>query len=167
MRIAGCLTAMTTQTPPKPVQHPKPYGPIAPPPAADRATGVLDAVDPGFAVDALPLLDHSTRRRTISPSLAPRGHYLALEDGHETRLLRLDHNITHLGRGSEAEIRFDEHRVSRAHAVLVRHGRHFRLLDNRSSNGTFVNGRQITATNVEDGDVILVGPVAMQYLVVS
>jgi pSer/pThr/pTyr-binding forkhead associated (FHA) protein len=114
----------------------------------------------------LPLLDHRERRRTVAPGLAPRGHYLALEDGDITRLLRLEDNITHVGRGTDTQVRLDEHRVSRSHAVLVRHGRYCRLLDNRSSNGTFVNGRQITATNLEDGDVIRVGPVAMQYRVV-
>jgi pSer/pThr/pTyr-binding forkhead associated (FHA) protein len=55
--------------------------------------------------------------------------------------------------------------VSRDHAVLVRHGRHFRLLDNGSANGTFVNGRQIATANLRDGDEILIGPVPLQYLV--
>lgn len=156
---------MTTETPTKPPEHPRPFGPVAPAPSPERPTGCLEPEDVDAVVDALPLLDHSTRRRTVAEGLAPRGHYLALEDGRETRLLRLDENVTHIGRGGDAEIRLDEHRVSRSHAVLVRHGRHFRVLDNRSSNGTYVNGRQITATNLEHGDVILVGPVAMQYLV--
>jgi hypothetical protein len=158
---------MTTHTPLKPTAQPRPIGPAAPAPAPERPTGPLEPAATRDAVDALPLLDHSTRRRTISPTLAPRGHYLALEDGRETRLLRLEDNVTHIGRGTEAAIRVDEHRVSRSHAVLVRHGRHFRVLDNRSANGTFVNGRPIAATNLENGDLILVGPVAMQYLVIS
>ena len=158
---------MTTHTPPKPAAQPRPIGPAAPAPGFERQTGPLAPAAAGDVVDALPLLDHSTRRRTISPTLAARGHYLALEDGPETRLLALEESVTHVGRGTEATIRVDEHRVSRSHAVLVRHGRHFRLLDDRSANGTFVNGRQIAATNLENGDVILVGPVAMQYLVVS
>jgi hypothetical protein len=158
---------MTTQTPPKPLQQPKPFGPVAPPPSPDRPTRALDPTHVAEVVDALPLLDHRERRRTVAPGLAPRGYYLALEDGSLTRLLRLQDNVNHVGRGSEANIRLDEHRVSRSHAVLVRHGRYCRLLDNRSSNGTFVNGRQVTTTNLEDGDVIRVGPVAMQYRVVS
>lgn len=158
---------MTTQTPSKPVPQPRPFGPVAPAPGPERPTGPLEPAAARSALDALPLLDHSTRRRTISPTLAPRGHYLALEDGPETRLLRLEDSITHVGRGTEAHVRLDEHRVSRAHAVFVRHGRYFRVLDNRSSNGTFVNGRAITTTNIENGDVILVGPVALQYVVVS
>jgi hypothetical protein len=155
---------MTTQTPPKPPQHPRPYGPFSPAPATTRPTGGLEPEDVDDVLDALPLVDHRTRRRTVDPGLAPRGHYLALHDGSETRLLRLDQSVTHLGRGTDADIRFDEHRVSRSHAVLVRHGRHFRLLDDRSSNGTFVNGRQIDTTNLENGDVILAGPVVMQYV---
>jgi pSer/pThr/pTyr-binding forkhead associated (FHA) protein len=39
-----------------------------------------------------------------------------------------------------------------------------RVLDNRSSNGTFVNGRRIVATEIRDGDVIRLGPLAMQYV---
>jgi pSer/pThr/pTyr-binding forkhead associated (FHA) protein len=156
---------MTTQTSPKPIHHPKPYGPFGL--APERETGSLAPEDADAVLDALPLLDHAVRRRTRSTMLVARGHYLAMQDGDETRLLRIDEKITHIGRGSEAGIRLDEHRISRSHAVLVRHGRHFRILDNRSSNGTFVNGRQITATNLEHGDEILVGPVAMQYLVVE
>jgi pSer/pThr/pTyr-binding forkhead associated (FHA) protein len=156
---------MTTQTPPNPFLAPKPYGPFTP--APDRPTGSLEPDAAAEVLDALPLLDHTVRRRTRSTMLVARGHYLAMQDADETRLLRLEDNITHLGRGADAGVRLDEHRVSRSHAVLVRHGRHFRILDNRSSNGTFVNGRRITATNLENGDQILVGPVAMQYLVVE
>ena len=157
---------MTTQTPPKSAQHPQPHGPFAPASTPGEETGALQPEDAGVVLDALPLLDHSTRRRTVAPGLAPRGHYLALKDGRETRVLRLDGNVIHVGRGTEAAIRLDEYRVSRAHAVLVRHGRHFRILDNRSSNGTFVNGRQITATNMRERRRDQVGPVAMQYVVV-
>jgi hypothetical protein len=158
---------MTTQTPSKRSEHPKPFGPVAPAPAPERPTGRLEPEHVDAVVHALPLLDHSTRGRTVAAGLAPRGHYLALEDGFETRFLRLDENVTHVGRGGDADIRLDEQRVSRAHAVLVRHGRRFRLLDNHSSNGTFVNGRRVTATNLENGDVILVGPVAIRYVIVS
>jgi pSer/pThr/pTyr-binding forkhead associated (FHA) protein len=156
---------MTTQTSPQPVHHPKPYGPFGLSP--ERETGSLQPADANAVLDALPLLDHVVRRRTRSTMLVARGHYLAMKDGDETRLLRIDDNITHIGRGADAGIRLDEHRISRSHAVLVRHGRHFRILDNRSSNGTFVNGRRITATNLENGDQVLVGPVAMQYLFVE
>ena len=79
----------------------------------------------------------------------------------------IDSNVTHIGRGLTADVRIEEQRVSRSHAILVRHGHHTRLLDNRSANGTFVNGRRIVATNITDGDVIRLGPVVMTYLQVA
>ncbi len=100
-----------------------------------------------------------------SPSRPPRGHYLTFEDGPLTRSVPLDQNVIHIGRDPDAAIRLDDHRVSRDHAVLVRHGRHVRLLDNHSANGTFLNGRQIATANLQNGDVILVGPVELRYVI--
>ena len=130
----------------------------------DEATQVLARQAAEETLDALPLLDARLLARTIAPELAGRGHYLCLDEGTGTRLLRLDQDITHLGRGPSADIRFDDHRVSSDHAILVRYGGHLRLLDNRSANGTFVNGRRIIATNVSSGDVVELGPVRMHLL---
>lgn len=152
---------MTTQT-----AHPTPVGPFGPQ-VVTAGTEPLEPVGADLELDALPLLDHRMRARTISPALALRGAYLALHDGEETRFLALDQDITHLGRGSGAEIRFEDHRVSRDHAILIRHGRHFRLLDNRSVNGTYVNGRHIIATNLSDGDVLELGPVRLEFVEVA
>jgi hypothetical protein len=118
-------------------------------------------------LDALPLLDHRTRMRAVSPKHAPPGHYLELEHGEQRMYVPLEERITHIGRGFTADLRLEQAHVSVSHAILVRHGRHLRVLDNRSSNGTFVNGRQIVATNINDGDVLRVGPVVMRYVVVS
>ncbi len=41
------------------------------------------------------------------------------------------------------------------------------MLDNRSANGTLLNGREILATNLQDGDIVRLGPVAMQYVYVE
>ena len=152
---------MTTQT-----AIPTPVGPFG----LDTPAGVTDPLEPVGAeleLDALPLLDHRQRSRTIPPEHALRGAYLVLRDEEETRLLRLNNHITHLGRGSSADVRFEDHRVSRDHAILVRHGRHCRILDNRSANGTFVNGRQIAATNISSGDAIELGPVRLQFVDVA
>jgi pSer/pThr/pTyr-binding forkhead associated (FHA) protein len=76
----------------------------------------------------------------------------------------LDRKVVHIGRGLTSDLRIEEQRVSRSHAILVRHGHHTRLLDNRSANGTYVNGRQIIAANIADGDVIRIGAVVMTYV---
>lgn len=139
--------------------------PVAP--LHEQKTSPIEAPDTEPVVDSLVLLDHRTRSRAISRRLAPFGHYLAFADTGTEWLVPLDSKVTHIGRGLTADVRIEEQRVSRSHAILVRHGHGTRLLDNRSANGTFVNGRPIIATNVTDGDVIRIGPVVMTYLQVS
>jgi hypothetical protein len=133
-------------------------------PAREQETAPLIATDSEPIADSLPLLDHRTRSRAIPTQLAPRGHYLAFKQGEEERLVPLEANITHIGRGIGADVRIEDQRVSRSHAIIVKHGRYARVLDNRSSHGTFLNGRRIVATNIQTGDVIRLGPVTMQYL---
>jgi hypothetical protein len=145
---------MTTHAPPTPVIVP----------AQHEATAELEPTSADLIVDAAPLLDHRARSRLVPERLARRGAYLAFQDGDQTLLHPLDAKITHIGRGTSAELRLEEKRISRDHAIVVRHGNFARLLDNRSSNGTFLNGRRVVATNLANGDVIRVGPVAMQYI---
>jgi FHA domain len=133
----------------------------------EQATEKLVAYSADATVDALPLLDHRTRMRAISAEHAPRGHYLELRAGEERLYLPLDRQITHIGRGFTADVRFDQVHVSVSHAILVRHGRFMRVLDNRSKNGTLVNGRRIVAANLQDGDVLRIGLIAMRYVAVD
>jgi FHA domain len=151
---------MTTQAPPG---IPEPH--LAPAPEQETAPLEAPAIEP--VLDSFPLLDHRTRSRAISRRLAPFGHYLAFADDGTELLVPLDSKVTHIGRGLTSDVRIEEQRVSRSHAILVRHGHGTRLLDNRSANGTFVNGRPVIATNIADGDVIRIGPVVMTYLQIS
>jgi hypothetical protein len=154
------IDTMTTQAPPISSGLT-----IAPP--REQITEPLESPATEAILDSLALLDHRTRHRAIGRRLAPFGHYLAFtQDGAEW-LVPIEEKVTHIGRGLTSDVRIEEQRVSRSHAILVGHGRHTRLLDNRSANGTFVNGRRIIATNIADGDVIRVGPVVMTYLQVT
>jgi pSer/pThr/pTyr-binding forkhead associated (FHA) protein len=152
------MPPMTTQAPPHDLDQTTTL------PAHEQPTAALAPATDEAIIDALPLLDHRSRSRAISPRLAARGRYLALQDGKDTRLIRLETNITHLGRGLTSDLRFEHPHVSRTHALVVRHGRVVRVLDNRSTAGTYVNGRRVVATNIQNGDVIRVGPVVMQYV---
>jgi hypothetical protein len=133
----------------------------------DRPTAELTVHPADAIVDALPLLDHRTRTRALSTRLAPRGHYLEFQDGSQRLYVPLAQQITHIGRGFTADVRIEQAHVSVSHAILVRHGRFVRVLDNRSSNGTFVNGRQVIAVNLQDGDVLRIGPVVMRYIAIG
>ena len=137
---------------------------IPPETTAEQITAPLEAGEVEPVLDSLNLLDHRTRHRAIGRRLAPFGHYLAFEQDGEEWLVAIDSTVTHIGRGLTADVRIEEQRVSRSHAILVRQGHRTRLLDDRSANGTFVNGRRILAANIADGDVIRIGPVVMTYL---
>ncbi len=148
---------------PTPHTHDGP-APMSPDPheTAMLATPWLDPT-----TDALPLIDYRARRRAMPVELAAPGRYLSLTDGDETLLVELEREVTHIGRGFTANLRLEEHRVSRRHAILVQRGARVRLLDDRSANGTFVNGRRIIESELRDGDVILIGPVTLRYVEVS
>jgi hypothetical protein len=59
----------------------------------------------------------------------------------------------------------DDLTVSRQHAVLMLEGNHYRLFDENSTSGSWVNGRQVPEYGVElaDGDEIHLGAVHMMY----
>ena len=69
-----------------------------------------------------------------------------------------------IGRSEDADLFVNSPRLSRRHCQVAFGERGLELKDLGSSNGTYLNGRRILATNLQNGDVIRLGPVAMQYL---
>ena len=114
-------------------------------------------------LDALPRMSHAARRRTVPDTAAGPGRYLVAEGGGERRLLRLGRGATHIGRGFGADLRLDDPAVSRRHAIVVSDDRGAVILDDRSANGTYVNGGCVARAELADGDVIVVGRVALTY----
>ena len=129
---------------------------IAHSPRHDLPPNGMDSSLP-FVVDPYTLLDHRTRERLIPQAGAPAGRYLSLEHDGETMLIALERPITHIGRGLVADVRLEDSHVSRRHAILAVRGDGARILDDRSYNGTFVNGRRVTIQYLADGDVVRVG----------
>ena len=63
------------------------------------------------------------------------------------------------GRGSEADFRFDDDGLSRLHSSVYRDGMRVWIVDENSTNGTFVNGEKVQAsgTPLHNGDSIKIG----------
>jgi FHA domain len=158
---------MTTQAPPHNSERMAPGRDETTFLPREHETAPIEAGATAPILNSLVLLDHRTRARAVPSRQAPFGHYLAFADSGTDWLVPIDEKVIHIGRGLTSDVRIEEQRVSRSHAILVRHGHHTRLLDNRSANGTFVNGRQIIATNIANGDVIRIGPVVMTYVQVA
>jgi pSer/pThr/pTyr-binding forkhead associated (FHA) protein len=115
-------------------------------------------------VDAISCLDERVRRGARPPEPLEPGQYIEVEGPEETLLIPLGRGVTHIGRGLSADLRLDENSVSRRHALIVQRPTGARILDDRSSNGTFVNGRRISQAQLQNGDVILLGRVVLRYL---
>jgi hypothetical protein len=113
--------------------------------------------------DALARLDHHTRAQAIAPEDAGPGSYLEVKSPDGARLLALHDAMVYVGRSFTAGLRIDDHSVSRRHAILVRRGGRTRVLDDRSLNGTFVNGRRVEDAELSDGDVLVLGSVMLVY----
>ena len=62
-----------------------------------------------------------------------------------------------IGRLSECEVALDSPNVSRRHAVIERDAGRLFIVDNRSGNGTFVNGQRVTRAELQGGAEVRVG----------
>jgi pSer/pThr/pTyr-binding forkhead associated (FHA) protein len=112
---------------------------------------------------ALPRLSHRGRRQTVPADRPAPGRYLEIEDGEQRALLPLQAGTTRIGRSFAADVHLDDQSVSRRHAILFARPTGTRVLDDRSANGTFVNGRRITEALLRDGDVLVIGRIVLTY----
>jgi hypothetical protein len=124
------------------------------------ATPTATATQP---YDTLSRLDHHTRSLAIPPDGAPAGCYLQLEGPDAVHLLPLNDPMVYIGRSFTAGLRFDDHSVSRRHAIFVRRAGRTKVLDDRSLNGTFVNARRVEEADLTDGDIVMLGSIVMVY----
>lgn len=115
-------------------------------------------------IDVISCLDERSRKRATGPQEAEPGRYLEVQGAGETLLVPLGAEVTHVGRGLAADLHLDEGSVSRRHAILVLRGSGARILDDRSANGTLVNGRRVAQADLRSGDVIVLGRVVLRYL---
>jgi pSer/pThr/pTyr-binding forkhead associated (FHA) protein len=82
----------------------------------------------------------------------------------------IDKSPFRIGRGEGNELRIDDELASREHAVIdckVEANnpelRDWILRDQKSTNGTFVNDRQITVHALVDGDVLRIGKTFLKF----
>ncbi len=78
------------------------------------------------------------------------------DSGGEVRTYAFDRDRITLGRG-EADLRLDDPLASRVHAEVERVKDRLILKDLESTNGTYLNGRRVSAEFLEEGDVVRIG----------
>ncbi|MEJ1086765.1 FHA domain-containing protein [Microbacterium sp. Mu-80] len=75
----------------------------------------------------------------------------------------LDADVTTVGRHPEADIFFDDVTVSRRHAEITRSGSVFEIVDQRSLNGTYVNGERVDRSELANGYELRIGKFRMNF----
>jgi hypothetical protein len=123
------------------------------------ATEATEGTERGF--DGEPLDSSRPAEAFFSPSLSvpsvasvAKSSGSGVSPGLELRPLWVRAPATGVGRAEENDLVLDSPRVSRHHARIEVTDGEYRLVDNGSSNGTFLNGERVTAAPISVGDVI-------------
>ena len=71
---------------------------------------------------------------------------------------------TTIGRSPDCGIFLDDVTVSRKHAVLLNENGRYRIEDQGSLNGTFVNRKRVDSADLDDGDEVQIGKYRLTFL---
>lgn len=79
-------------------------------------------------------------------------------EGEERTTTRVEGEELRIGRGTNADLRFDDASVALEHAVIARADAGWLLADRGSITGTYVGGKPVSEWRLADGDAVDVGP---------
>lgn len=82
-------------------------------------------------------------------------------EGSEDRVITLDQEENIIGRSTENAVTIDDPAASSRHCAILRKENSYTLRDLNSTNGTYLNGAQVTEVPLAPGDVLTVGSVRM------
>jgi predicted RNA-binding Zn-ribbon protein involved in translation (DUF1610 family) len=87
------------------------------------------------------------------------GHFLAYHDDEGSIVtFPIERGWTRIGRSVNADLCLDDPSVSRRHALIVAEpGKRLRVLDDRSLNGVFLNGKSVEWARLQDADELAIG----------
>jgi len=116
------------------------------------ATGKLGQPDPAPAKSQIPAYDKSVMPTTP-------GYWIVIRRGPKlNQMFRLEKDVVTLGRDVANDIAINDPEVSRYHLRLLKRGDAYALEDLGSTNGTQINGVQVSEVkSLNDGDTIMLG----------
>ncbi len=163
----------TTAIPATTVIPPPPVYPSAPQPGYPP-TGVRPQSGPAPSVPTPPPMP-ATAPANLPTQMGPTAQPPRTGDGSNlaTSMLKIlrpsragevPQNAVKIGRATDNDIVVPDVLASRHHATLVPAADgSAEILDNRSINGTFVNGQRVEAAGLRDGDVVTIGNVDLVF----
>lgn len=124
----------------------------------NRARSRIDAVP-----ESQPAIDQI--ESPIENTDRPRGGRLMVRIGQdEVKEYCLDHGHVLIGRGKLCDVRIASPSVSRHHALIVSSPAGAILVDLESTNGTFVDGRQVKEHALQSSGVITMGDCSIDFV---
>ena len=112
------------------------------------------------------LSDAETAIMEVCDMSSQKGRLIIRKDGEviQEQPLNRERERILIGRHALSDIRIASDLVSRHHALIVISSKGVTLVDLGSTNGTFVDGREIKQRVLEDGQVIGIGDCQIEYL---
>jgi pSer/pThr/pTyr-binding forkhead associated (FHA) protein len=101
-------------------------------------------------------------RPTVTMRKAPRIVRMT-DEPKAPNAVPLDRDVVSIGRGSDRAVRLKDLACSRNHAEIQRLGARWILRDLESANGTWVNGKRVVETSLEDGDELRIGATLFRF----
>ncbi|MFN7147735.1 MAG: FHA domain-containing protein, partial [Myxococcota bacterium] len=100
---------------------------------------------------------------------APRRALLLYQEGTaEEQIYPFTGDTLTIGRGRENDIQIkNDSKVSRYHCKLFRRGNNFYIEDQKSSNGSLVNGELITDRRLFGGEEIIIGETFFRFRIME
>lgn len=68
-----------------------------------------------------------------------------------------------IGRSPNSDIFLNDRTVSREHAVVAFNGGVYQIADSNSFNGTWINNKNVTVSDLHNGDIIQIGAFFLRY----
>jgi pSer/pThr/pTyr-binding forkhead associated (FHA) protein len=108
---------------------------------------------------------HNTRSARSARPRPRRLGVLILRQGAESdQAFEVRRDSMTIGRSRESDIFLEDEAVSRVHAIVTRdEAGTYRIHDQNSANGTYVNNQRISEQVLEDGDEIQVGLMVLAF----
>jgi hypothetical protein len=133
-----------------------------------------DGGDDGFMVNDLDLLNPDDDLQIDDGAAEadddkPRRAVLLYQEGTaEEQIYPFTNEVMSLGRGRDNDVQVkNDSKVSRYHCKLYRRGPNFYIEDNKSANGTLVNGELITERRLFGGEEVIIGETFFRFRILD
>lgn len=127
------------------------------------AMALLDAVEAAYHAP----VTSGPRKRKAPGTAPPRATLIARQGEYAGHTFQIQQGMCRIGRSRYNDIRLSRTSVSRRHAVIRWAQGHFWLQDEGSLHGTYLNGRQIQALRLTNGDQIQIGDTVFEFRVIK